>query len=43
MFTQGRFNVEFPSDMSLEKVQKIRDMVIRLLERNSCKVTKIEE
>jgi len=42
-YTQGRFRVEFPDEMTQEEIESIRVMVIKLLERHSCKVIKIEE
>ena len=43
IYIQGRFRVEFPDEMTKEEIKSIREMVIKLLERHSCKVIKIEE
>ncbi len=42
MITQGKFRVEFPEDLSQEEIDAIRMMVVKLLERNNCKVIPID-
>ena len=42
MITQGKFRVEFPEGSSQEEINAIRMMVVKLLERNNCKVIPIE-
>lgn len=41
MITQGKFRVEFPEELSQEEIDAIRMMVVKLLERNNCKVIPI--
>jgi len=41
-FSQGRFKIEFPDDMTQEEIDMIRDMVLKLLERHSCRVIPVE-
>lgn len=43
MFTQGRFKVEFPESMTQADILKIQEQLIRLLERNQCKVIRKED
>jgi len=43
MFTQGRFKVEFPDHMDQEEILLIQEQVVRLLERNACKVTRTDD
>ena len=40
--TQGKFKVEFPEELSQEEINAIRIMVVKLLERNNCKVIPVE-
>ena len=42
MITQGKYRVEFPEEMSQEEIDAIRIMVVKLLERNNCKVVEVE-
>jgi len=42
MITQGKYRVEFPEEMSQEEINAIRIMVVKLLERNNCKVVEVE-
>jgi hypothetical protein len=42
MITQGKYKVEFPEEMSQEEINAIRIMVVKLLERNNCKVVEVE-
>lgn len=43
MITQGKFRVEFPEDLTQEEIDAIRMMVVKLLERNNCKVIPIKQ
>ena len=43
MITQGKFRVEFHKDFTQEEIDAIRMMVVKLLERNNCKVIPINE
>ena len=43
MITQGKFRVEFPKDFTQEEIDAIRMMVVKLLERNNCKVIPINK
>ena len=40
--SQGKFRVEFPNDITQEEIDAIRIMVVKLLERNNCKVVPVE-
>ena len=40
--TQGKFRVEFPKELPQEEINAIRMMVVKLLERNNCKVIPVE-
>ena len=40
--SQGKFRVEFPDEITQEEVNAIRVMVIKLLERNNCKVVPVD-
>lgn len=40
-FTQGRYKVEFPDDISAEEIASIHKKVLHLLERHSCKVVQL--
>lgn len=40
--TQGKFIVEFPEELTQEEIDAIRMMVVKLLERNNCKVVPVE-
>ena len=42
MITQGKYRVEFPEEMTQEVINAIRIMVVKLLERNNCKVVEVE-
>ena len=42
MITQGKYRVEFPEEMTQEEINAIRIMVVKLLERNNCKVFEVE-
>lgn len=42
MITQGKYRVEFPEGMTQEEINAIRIMVVKLLERNNCKVVEVE-
>jgi|TARA_R100000781_G_C4055358_1_gene119176 hypothetical protein len=42
MITQGKYRVEFPEEMTQEEINAIRIMVVKLLERNNCKVVEVE-
>ena len=41
--TQGKFRVEFPEELTQEEIDAIRMMVVKLLERNNCKVVPVEQ
>ena len=43
MITQGKFRVEFPEELTQEEIEAIRMMVLKLLERNNCKVIPIDK
>ena len=43
MITQGKFRVEFPEELTQEEIDAIRMMVVKLLERNNCKVIPIDK
>ena len=43
MITQGKFRVEFPEELTQEEINAIRMMVVKLLERNNCKVIPIKQ
>jgi len=43
IITQGKFRVEFPEDITQEEIDAIRMMVVKLLERNNCKVIPINK
>ena len=43
MVTQGRFKVEFPESMTQADILKIQEQLIRLLERNQCKVIRQDD
>ena len=40
--SQGKFRVEFHDEITQEEVNAIRVMVIKLLERNNCKVVPVD-
>ena len=40
--TQGKFRVEFQEELTQEEIDAIRMMVVKLLERNNCKVVPVE-
>ena len=42
MITQGKYRVEFPEEMTQEEINAIRIMVVKLIERNNCKVVEVE-
>tara|TARA_R100001443_G_scaffold68514_2_gene77212 strand:- start:4382 stop:4522 length:141 start_codon:yes stop_codon:yes gene_type:complete len=40
--SQGKFRVEFPEELTQEEIDAIRIMVIKLLERNNCRVIPVD-
>tara|TARA_R100001594_G_scaffold140980_1_gene186539 strand:+ start:2423 stop:2563 length:141 start_codon:yes stop_codon:yes gene_type:complete len=40
--SQGKFRVEFPEELTQEEIDAIRIMVVKLLERNNCRVIPVD-